>query len=162
MKYNNSQGSALIEVVVGAAILVGVFSTFGGIAHYALRITNDSSLRIRSAFLASEGVEAIKTMRDRTWNGTIVPLTAGTEYYFTFASASGEWQATSTPVTVDGIFTRKIKLENVSRDVLDRITASGGSNDPNTRKATITVTWTGRGGVKTDRMSTYITNIFKN
>jgi len=38
-------------------------------------------------------------------------------------------------------FTRKVVFENTFRDATDNIVETGGINDPNTKKATVTVSW---------------------
>lgn len=153
-------GFTLIEIVVGVAILVGVFISLGGIANYVVRLSSDANLRIRSAFLAIEGIEAVKAMRNQGWAAYVAPLTSGVDQYLLFSA--DRWLATTTPGTIDGIFTRTIRFENASRDGSDDIVMSGGTNDPNTKKVTVTVSWAGHGIQRRDIIATYITNLFNN
>lgn len=158
--FHERRGISVIEVIIGTAILVGVFIVVGSIAQYALNLTNASNGRIRSSFLATEGVEAVKTMRDRGYSAAIAALTPDTTYYLVFSS--GQWDATTTATVIDGKFTRTFVMQDVSRNALDRIVSSGGTNDPDTKKITITVAWAERGVSRQDSISTYLTNLFKN
>ncbi len=161
MRRSNFQnGSGVIEVIIGTAILVGVFTVLGSIARYSLTMSEDANLRIRSSLLASEGIEAVKSIRDRGWTSYIATLTPGTDYYATLWN--GAWVATTTATSSDTLFTRRFTIADVSRDASDDIVASGGTNDPNTKKVTVTVTWMHKGLQRQDRISTYITNIFGN
>lgn len=153
-------GFTIIEVVVGAAILVGVFISVGGIANYAVRLSSDANLRIRSAFLATEGIEAAKAMRDRSWEAYIAPQAPGTNYYLAFSA--DRWLTSQAPEIIDGIFTRTIQFENVSRASSDDIVMSGGTNDPNIKKVTVTVRWASHGILRQDSIATYITNLLSN
>ncbi len=157
-KYN--RGASLVEVIIGSAILTIVFISLGGAAQYLLRFSQDANTRIRSAFLASEGIEVARLLRDQSWNTAIAPLSVGTPYYLEFSGTA--WRATTTPVIVDGVFARTFVLNQVSRDAFDDIVSSGGTNDTDARKVTVTVTWSSRGIQRQDIISTYLTNLFKN
>lgn len=153
-------GFTLIEIIVGVAILLGIFISIGGVAQYALRMSSDANLRIRSAFLAAEGIEAAKIMRDRGWTQFIASLTPDTEYYLLFST--DRWIATTTPAMIDGVFSRTMKIENVFRNASDDIVESGGVADPNTKKVTVAVRWTHHGIQRQDVIATYLTNLFEN
>jgi hypothetical protein len=56
-----------------------------------------------------------------------------------------------------GEFTRAIVFDEVYRDVNHNISGSG-TNDENTRKVAITVSWTDRQGSTEESLVTYITN----
>lgn len=163
MKYNNQKrGFALIEIIVGSAIAIGVFLALGSIGKYSLLLVNEANMRIRSSFLAAEGVEAVKIMRDTSWSKNIATLNPGTAYYLSFATSTNIWATSTAPALIDGVFTRTVTLQNVSRDASDRIIASGGINDPNTKKVTASVSYFVRGQSRQDSIATYMTNLFNN
>ena len=163
MKYNNQKrGFALIEIIVGSAIAIGVFLALGSIGKYSLLLVTEANLRVRSSFLASEGVEAVKIMRDTSWLKNIETLNPGTAYELSFATSTNMWATSTAPALIDGIFTQTVTLQNVSRDASDKIIASGGTNDPNTKKVTATVSYSVRGQSRQDSIATYMTNLFNN
>ncbi|MFC1687410.1 type II secretion system protein J [Patescibacteria group bacterium] len=69
------------------------------------------------------------------------------------------WQlaAGSEIISTDPIFSRDITIVNLQRDVDGNIVESGGTVDPNTKKTTVTVSWTERGNAKEVSLSTILT-----
>src|SRR3989344_5524637 len=57
---------------------------------------------------------------------------------------------------------RKITVENVFRDSNDNIDLSGGTQDPDTKKVSISVSWRDRNATTTINLSTYLSDIFDN
>lgn len=144
-------------VVVG---LLGILLT-GLYTLIALSQTtfSDQARASQALALAQEGLEATRSVRDQSWADNIAPLSNGTTYYAT--TTGGEWQLTTTnPGVIDGIFTRTIVLAAVGRDASDNITGSG-TTDPNTRRASSTVTWTERNKGRTVTLEMYLTNFLE-
>lgn len=150
------RGMSLVEVIVGAAITTLILS--GLIAAYQLYFkTALANLRhVQAAFLAEEGAEALRFLRDGGWSNLSV-LTTGATYYIVFQS--GNWQTTTNNIFVDNIFERKIILNNVNRDNNDDI-APSGTFDPNTKKATITIAWNNGLATTSKSLEFYLTNLF--
>ncbi|MDO8500144.1 MAG: hypothetical protein Q7S66_05860 [bacterium] len=156
---NQIGGFGLIEVVVGVAIMAGTFVALAGIARFSLSIIDNANFELRSAFLMSEGVEAVKIIRDQGWTSNIAPLANGTTYYLSYAS--GAWSITALPQpAIDDLFQRTVTFAQVRRDVSDNIVSSGGSIDSGTRQVTVQVTWQYLGRTYTYSIVTYITNLF--
>ena len=149
-------GISLVEVIVGAAITTLILS--GLIAAYQLYFkTALANLRqVEAAFLAEEGAETLRFLRDGSWNN-LSSLTAGATYYLTFYN--GNWQATTSNIFVDGIFERKFVLTNVYRDGNDDI-APTGTLDLNTKKAVITLAWNNGLATTSKSLEFYLTNFF--
>ncbi len=153
-------GFGLLEVVIGVAIIsVSIFS-LTAVSSLALRIAEENTKEIQAVFLAEEGLEALRVLRDSSWLGNIATLNSSTDYFLNFSE--GKWQVASSNIYIDGIFERKFSLQNINRDSNDDIVASGGSNDPNTKKFTVSVSWLSRKGTTTRSISTYSTNFFSN
>lgn len=154
----SSKGFFLVEIVVSAAIIsvitLGLFVAYNLYFNIALKNT----AYVQATFLAEEGIEAVKVIRDSNWN-TITAFTNGTPYYLSLVS--NMWQASVTPVAyIDGTFERKIIFEAVLRDSSTKDISLSGDSDVNTRKVTSTVSWIGRNHATTSvSFSTYITNI---
>ena len=67
MKQNNifsRKGFSLVEVVVGAAIMLLI--VFGVVSTYLfyLRISISNPLRVKATLMAEEGIEVLKFLRD--------------------------------------------------------------------------------------------------
>ncbi len=155
------KGFSLIEVIVASSIIavsvisiLAVYTTF-------LRNTFDNTASLQASYLAEEGIEAAKSMRDFGWNQNINPLTVGTNYYPYFNTGANKWQATSSSSTIDATFTRTFKVDNAYRDASDNLVTSG-TLDSNSRLLTVNVTWVQGTSTKTKTLQTYLTNLYNN
>lgn len=157
MKKNKTNGISLVEVIVGAAIVTLILS--GLIAAYNLYFkTALANLRhVQAAFLAEEGAETLRFLRDASWSN-LSSLTTGNTYFINFYN--GNWQTTANNIFVDGIFERKFVLNNVYRDGTDDI-APTGTLDPNTKKVTLSIAWSKGVATTTKSLEFYLTNIFR-
>ncbi|MDQ5971636.1 MAG: hypothetical protein QG566_582 [Patescibacteria group bacterium] len=159
-KKKNSYGFALVEVMVSCAILSAVTIALLSYAQKGLELSNLSLRQTQANYLLEDGAEAIKTIRDANWTN-ISGLTAGTTYYLSYDTSTNVWSLTTTPSVVDGIFTRTVVFNTVSRDTNDDIVASGGTLDTGTMQVTITNTWlTLEGSTTSKTLIFYIANIF--
>jgi hypothetical protein len=154
-----TKGFGIIEILIGSAIIVtGILALIESYTiYFKYALANDRN--VQAAFLAEEGLEATTYLRDMGWTANIVPLTPGTIYYLTWDSTNSYWKSTTTPQYVDGIFLRKITVDNVYRDISDKIVDSG-TLDPNTKKVTVTLEYFQGHGITTSSMMTYIANFY--
>lgn len=160
----NQKGFGLVEIVVASAIVsVSLFALIGA-SQASFKAVDDSLMRRRAEFLAEEGIEAVKILRDSGWAANIDPLTSGTTYYPSFNSSTNTWALiTTNPGAVDGIFTRTITFSDVYRknsdqDIVDVAAPDPKTLDPGTLLVVSTASWEG----KEAEIRTYITNIFQN
>ena len=151
------KGFGLIEIIVGSTILTISLIAISTYFQKSLQLNQDSGKTVQASFLLEEGIEVVKFFRDTSWQN-ISGLTAGTSYFLQFDGA--KWATTSSNIFVEGVFERKMVIDNVSRDANDDIVSSGGTNVPDTKKATVSVSWLGRNGTTTKSIATYLTNIF--
>lgn len=152
-------GFSLIEAIVGISIFsVFIFSLMLAL-QLSQRIASESVRNIQASFLLEEGVDAVKTIRDRSWISNISSLTSGTNYYLYFNGTA--WTTTANNIYIDGIFERKLNVNGVYRDANDDI-APSGNLDAGTKKATVSVSWMGRSGTTTKSASFYLTDLFSN
>lgn len=152
-------GFSLVEIIVGAAIIASSVVAIVGVYGTVSNTANRTTPRLQASFLAEEGVEAVRSMRDKTWSGRIANLTVGTTYYLSWTGT--EWIATTTSSQIDSQFTRTVSFQSVNRDGNYNI-ASTGSNDTSTRKATINVSWRDNNATSTRKLESYIFNTFNN
>ena len=149
-------GFGMIEVLFATAFLalaVGVLMT-AYVTYF--RVATAGPAATAAVFLADEGLEAVRSMRDDGWSERIEPLDTDTEYYLLFDN--GEWSATETSQTIDGLFTRTFTLYEVLRDEDDNI-AESGEVDEQTLLLEVEVRWRGLLGESERSISTYITNL---
>lgn len=155
-------GFSLVEIVVGSALLGVVFVSL--IATYGMYVkaSLQNSSIIKATYLAEEGVEAIKSMRDRSWDAEIAGLTTDATYSLDFTTAI--WKATTTPEIIDTTYTRSFQLSPVYRDTNSDIVETGGTLDPDTKKVAVSITFAPSvsSATTTKTLSAYITNMFQN
>lgn len=149
-------GSGLAEVVVASAIMSLVVVAFLGVFATLSRFHERDMLAIKGQLLAEEGVEAIRYMKGSGWQA-LSSLPLGEEAYFVLATSS--WGVTTIPETIDGLFYRSFELSAVSRNSSDSIVATGGTVDPNTVRARVSVSWPWKNATSTASYETYVTNL---
>lgn len=166
------KGFGLIEILIAVAILSASLITLTATAQISFRIMKDSLERTQASFLAEEGVEVVRILRDTSWLAHIAPHTIEAVYYPVFSTTTTEWTLTATPPSlISNLFTRTVVFYDVYRrdsdsEIVDKNSADQKTLDPDTRQISSRVEWeTGSGENITARnveMDTYITNIFQN
>jgi len=151
-----ARGFLLVEVIIGAAIISLCLLSVITVGQGFLRLSFQSLQEAQASFLMEEGAEVMRSFRDISWVN-ISGLAPGTEYYVSY---NGEkWATSTTPITIDRFFDRKITVSDVERDANDDIVQSGGVVDVGTKKVVVTVTWPMSSGVITKTTMFYLTNI---
>lgn len=153
------KGFGLIEIlIVGAVIAIGFVGLVAFLVNSAgttFKITRNTE----AAALAEEGVEAIRNMRDESWNLNIKDLSTSTTYYPKIDG--NKWTLVTDPGLVNGLYTRTVLIDSVDRDGNANIVPSG-TLDLNTKKVTVTVTWKENQKTEDVTIETYITNFLDN
>lgn len=149
----------MLELVVGVSVLSIALFSIAASVQLAMKAAQQNTDSIKANFLIEEGLEAVKTMRDRGWTNNISTLASGTNYYLRYNNA--KWATTTANVLIDGIFERKFILTGVYRDVNGNIASSGAADD-GTKKITVYISWRNKNSTTTEQMSAYIANLFKN
>ncbi|OGZ17561.1 MAG: hypothetical protein A2V72_01460 [Candidatus Nealsonbacteria bacterium RBG_13_37_56] len=153
-----NKGFSIIEIMIVIAIIVIGLINLLGVAAFSLKISTIIKQTSQADSLAKETIEAVRTFRDGSdWDddGLGILNTGSSNPYYPELDAGPAWKLTSGAETI-GNFTRKVVFEKVSRDGSGNIEAvySAANNDPDTRKITATVSWSGR---KVE-IITYLTN----
>jgi len=163
-KHIYTKGTGLLEVIVAVAILGVALGSVVVTFSFYIRAALQNTEVIQATYLAEEGLEAVRIMRDTSWSSNVESLTLNTPYYLTYATSTMIWSANSTPENnyVDGKFMRTLSLGEVRRDGNDDIVSSGGSVDAESRLVNVTVSWSQRGATTSRSLSMYLTNIFDN
>ncbi len=156
------KGFGLLEIVFAVSIAAGSLYALASVFLLAERAAELSREKIQAVFLAEEGLEVLRYLRDSGWGSNIAPLLTATDYYLNFNAATSQWTITVTaPAAIDGIFSRSFRIENVLRDSGDNIAISG-TNDPGTKKVTMKITWSFQGQNEEITLEAYLMDIFNN
>jgi len=154
-------GSGMVEILVAVFIFSVVLGSLITVSNTYLSGAEENLRSLKGAYLAEEGIEAVKIIRDTSWV-TINNLSNNTDYYLYFdtsSSTNNTWKATSTASVTDLFFTRTFKLNSVNRDQSGRIVSSGGTLDTNSKKIIVSVSWQSKGLIINKILSAYIMNI---
>ena len=161
----SSAGFIFLEVIIAVALVSIVFVTLLGIGFLSLNISALLQQESQADSLVKEELEAIRAFRDETvdsWDTTgLGSLDTGVAYHLAKSGDPLAWSVETGSETI-GIFTRQVVFDSVLRDSNNNIVESGGTDDPDTKKVTVTVAWLAGAATTTTQMSTYITNLFGN
>ncbi len=160
MKRNYKKGAALAEVLVAVFIFSVILMVLISANNLYLKSASSNISSAQAAYLAEEGIEAIHTIRDRSWT-SFYALSTTTDLYLYFSATSSSWNLSSS-ATSTGIFTRKIRIYPVLRDnTSHQISTStiNTTNDINTRYASSSVSWLDGGKTKSNSLTAYFSNL---
>ncbi len=155
----NEAGFGLLEVIVAVGIWVilasaGVMMTTG-----SLRINTQSTDNDQAVFLASEGLDAVRTIKKIGWTSPFLatPCVAGCGV----ATVSATWGFAGSSDLI-GKYTRQLFVTPVNRDGSGNIVTTGGTVDPDTYKVESKVTWQRTPAITgTVSLVSYLTNYVK-
>ncbi len=153
---NNSRGFGVVEVVIGSALISVALIGLIGVFQSSLLASREAGRKLTATFLAEEGMEAARLMRDRSWVN-ISGLSTTTTYYLTFTG--GTWATTTVSSQIFGTYYRTLRVSDVYRNGSQDISDSG-TWDPRTKKITTDVSWQKRGATTTISLSSYLADIF--
>ncbi len=159
-KHIRQRGVSLAEVVVAAAIVAIVSLSLISAFILHLRAGLAVPERIQSTLLVEEGIEALKFLRDGSWDTNIAPLALDTTYYFYATSTT--YEATTTEQVSLNKFYRTFVLSAVLRNSDGIIVDTGGTVDDGSRRIDVSVSWLTQNGTTTKTFTTYLTNLFLN
>lgn len=130
------RGFTLVELVISAGLLLMLAVLFTTALLYGQESTEIAGQRTRAVFIANEGIEASRAIRDKSFAG----LVNGT---YGIGTTTGTWAFAGTSDTQD-IFTRSVAIATV---------------DSVTKQVTSTVTWP-ENALRTGTVSivSYLTN----
>ena len=118
-----------------------------------------NSRNVQTALLFEETAEALQFMRDQSWSTNIASLAKETPYYLVWNG--NIFVSTTTTTLHHNIYSRTFTLYEVKRDGSDAISDSG-SIDPDTLRATISVSWLDGDNTESRTTDTLIHNTYEN
>lgn len=148
-----------MEILTVIAIIGVTLTSLLGLVSFSLEISTLNKQTTQADIAAREAMEAVRNFRENTtWETDgIGIMSTSTDYHPQVSSSTLKWVLVSGTESV-GIFTKKIAFTNVQRDGSDNIVESGGTNDPDTKKITVTVSWTEKGRDHQMKLTSYLTN----
>ncbi|NVM20022.1 MAG: hypothetical protein HWN80_20140 [Candidatus Lokiarchaeota archaeon] len=151
-----NKGISAIEILIVIAIISIASASLLGIISYSLKISTSIKQTTIANNLAQEAMEAVRNIRDDSWDKISTAITTGEDYHpeIDTSTTPPKWKLVPDPETIDGL-TRKIVFNNVERDNNHNIVESGGAYiDSETKRVTVTVSWNN----KNIKLVTYFTN----
>ena len=100
-----TSGFFLVEVLLATSLLVILLTAFASVFYYGIESSNITGNRDRANFLAEEGQEAVRSIKNRSF-ASLVDGTYGLRY------ASGTWVLASSSDS-DALYTRKVTISTV-------------------------------------------------
>ncbi len=150
-------GITSIEVVLGVSLAGIIIAYTANSITQFINTSRDVTIQTQALFLAEDGLELVRYVRDNDWTD-ISALSLGSTQYLSVTSS--DVTITGTPEVIDE-FTRSFSVENVYRNTTSfdivASTTGGSAADPDSKYVTMTVSW----GNPTDSVSltTILTNI---
>ena len=150
----------MIEILTVVAILAITLTALLGLINFSLGVQGLAKETTQANNLAQEVMEAVRNFRDGTsWYvdglGALNPMV---NYYpQKTADNPPRWQMVVGQEQIGG-FTRRFFVHDVLRDARDNIVESGGATDLNTKKITVSVSWSSKGINRQITLDTYFTN----
>lgn len=132
----NNKGQSVIEVIVAVAIFVIIAGSSVIAILGSLSSTRLAKEETQATLYASEGIEAVESIRNQEWNN----LVSGT---YGVSNASGTWAFSGISDDPDGTdkFSRAVTVIDVERNDNGEIVSSGGTVDEETKQITSTINW---------------------
>jgi len=162
-----TQGVSIIEIMIAVTIITVGLVAILGLASFSLVVSDITKQTTQANILAQETMEAARNYRDGIgWNdddpgneydGLGVVTIPGTYHFEKSSDSPPRWKLVSGVETING-FTRQIVFDDVRRDINDDIVESGGVDDTDTKKVTVTVSWQERTRSHQVEIVTYLTN----
>ncbi len=146
-KINTERGSLLLELLIVISLIAIILASSTNAIFLSLTSNRVSGQRDAAGTLASESIEAMKSISDENWQN-IYSTTKTTAHYFPLL-VNGKWTIASGDEVINfnnTIFTRFVTIENVSRNTTTRDIQStyvSANDDPSTQKVTAYVAWAG-------------------
>jgi type II secretory pathway pseudopilin PulG len=156
LRRTGTSGVTLVEVVIGIGIISVSLVAIGLSINTYVAARSALLNNLKATYLAEEGYETIRAIRDTNWN-TLDALTVNNNYYLDVSGAAPA--ITTTPEIIDTDFRRSFIVRNVYRNASDDIVSSttpGATIDDGSRQFDMFV----GGPSGTSTFQAVLTNIF--
>jgi prepilin-type N-terminal cleavage/methylation domain-containing protein len=139
MRLSTQSGVTLVEVITGVAIVSIILIAIGFSVQTYVETRNTLLVNLEAAYLAEEGYETIRHIRDEDWT-TVSALPINTTRYLSVSTTTRAFS--TTPEVIDTSYRRSFKLQSVYRNGSDDIVAStapGATLDSDSREVEVSV-----------------------
>ncbi|MEK7639250.1 MAG: type II secretion system protein [Patescibacteria group bacterium] len=153
---SSQSGVTLVEVIVGIGIITMSLVTIGLSVNSYVDARAALLNNVKATYLAEEGYEIIRALRDDDWDA-FAALAVDTTQYLSVTPVTIAFSAT--PEIIDTNFTRSFILHDVYRNGSDDIVASttaGSTGDDGAREVAVSVV----SGNGTTTFRAILTNLF--
>ncbi len=162
---SREKGQSLVELLVGVAIVTIIISSIVGALVLVLRSNLQSTTSRTAAALGGEIINGVRSVTEGKWSNlySVSPKGPSTTYRVTSSGTPPTLTIVSgsEDIVVNNLtYTRFFSVENVNRDSVQSIVASG-TEDPSTQKITVTVRWQVSGDTAKLQTTEYLTR-FRN
>lgn len=160
---HRERGQSLAELLVGVTIVTIIITSVVGAVILVIRSNLQSVTSRTAAALGEEMMNDVRSVAEGKWNNlySVSPKGSSTAYRVTASGTTLAIVSGSEDVSVNNVaYTRFLSVENVNRDSVQNIAASG-TEDPSTQKITVTVRWQAGGGSPQLQTTEYLTR-FRN
>ncbi len=132
----NNQAFSLVEIIVSIALFVLISSALVSLSLSGLQGLQRGDDRLEAEALATEGLEAVLSIRDRSWNELIYTTTS-------LKNINGYWEFNGENVSEQiGKFTRTLYFSDLCRDSNNSIVdCDSGEVDVFSKKLRVEVKW---------------------
>lgn len=153
------EGFALIEILISTAASIVILVAFVTLAIQTKKINRINSEKLKAALYLREMIEVTKDLEISNWDelsniACLNPLPCHPEI------SGSAWHFIAGEETLDHVFFRRsLSIFPVYRNRLEfpnEIVLTGGIIDPNTKKASTTISWIDEFGPKTMSLETYL------
>ncbi len=159
----SNKGQSLAELLVGIAIVTIIIASIVGAVILVLRSNLQATTTRTAAALGEEMTNGVRSVAEGKWSDLYNVSSKGpsTTYRLTTSGTTLLIVSGSEDIVVNNVtYTRFFSVENVNRDTVGNIAASG-TEDPSTQKITATVRWQLGGKTADLNTSEYLTR-FRN
>ncbi|MCH8741386.1 hypothetical protein IH779_00545 [Patescibacteria group bacterium] len=137
------KGVSVIEILVVIFILAVAFVGILGLITFSLKVSTLTKETTQAVNITQETFEVVRNFRDgKDWSTDgLGSLVMEVPYHpEKTIDIPPQWALIQGEEIIDG-FSRKVVFKEVFRDGNDDIVETGGVLDPDTKKATVTVSW---------------------
>lgn len=153
------KGALVIDILIASFFIVSALASLLVLANLSLKASLSANKETEAKSLVQAAAEAVRNFRDNTdWQSNgLGTMTLGISYRLGKSPDSSYWILNPGEEQIKG-FLRKIIFENARRDQDYNIVESGGSEDADTKKVTIIISWQEKQQNHQLSLVTYFTN----
>src|SRR3989344_5941336 len=152
----SNSGQSLIELLVALGLAVTVMMMGMALMRFLIRLGANDPVSQTGGLLAKKAADAAAEAAARSW-ATVATATTGVKYHVATSTNGFTFVAGEATSTVNGItYTNYVIVNSVLRSATDTIVATGGTDDPATKKITITSSWWYGGATSTEVVESYV------